>query len=708
MHIVSRSPCTRPAHTRKRLCKVSAGDLAQLTYPSGLTVFYRRNASGQITALDTKVPGSNKPTKPFIANLQYNALQMPTAWNWQHCTVPVGVTGTTPAATCAQAARQYDSAGRMTGNEFAAYGFDAASRINAITQNLYASLVSTSTATGTVTSSTSYYATPVSWSVGYDSRSRITSFNRINNPAGSNATASAAGNAAATFTYDPNSNRLSSINKVTSDTDLDGDFDQFDKASTTAQTLAIGAGTNKLLGFSQTLTSTKGTKTLSTSSQQVNYTLDAAGNLTSDGLRTFAYDATNRHSQTTVSKDGEASKITYLHNAMGQRVFKSEPQTGQTLPNETVLGTSFTNWLKTNFSWLYATAQTNATLGNSYVYADGQLPEYAMLGEYGNGGASSTGRTEYLWLPTDSGQAIPVGLFRGNRFYAVHADHLNTPRLINDDSNKAVWQWPYSAFGDNQPVGILKATTNPANAYTQDPATNARLQATSAAIVYNLRFAGQYSDSETGMFQNGFRSYMPGQASYSQFDPIGLAGGSNRRGYVGGNALMFADPYGLYSIDEFGSDASNAVVGFGDGVSKIVTLGLYSTADARRQLGIEGNVNMCSASYTGGKYAGYAWGVGTAWAAGLNGGANSVFWSGSGNMLRAQAYGKSLEMTLIGRAMNFAGEKTPYWAWKAASATYAANASGVATKIGEKAGNIWRTIEQPILNLRNIPINVVP
>jgi hypothetical protein len=53
-----------------------------------------------------------------------------------------------------------------------------------------------------------------------------------------------------------------------------GDFDRFDKASTTAQTLSIGAGTNQLLGFSQPLTSTKGTKILSTSSQQVNYTLE--------------------------------------------------------------------------------------------------------------------------------------------------------------------------------------------------------------------------------------------------------------------------------------------------------------------------------------------------------------------------------------------------------------------------------------------------
>jgi RHS repeat-associated protein len=355
------------------------------------------------------------------------------------------------------------------------------------------------------------------------------------------------------------------------------------------------------LGFSQTLTSTKGTKTLSTSSQQVNYTLDAAGNLTSDGLRSFAYDATNRHSQTTVSKDGEASKITYLHNALGQRVFKSEPQTGQTLPNETVLGTTFTNWLKTNFSWLYATAQTNATLGNSYVYADGQLPEYALLGEYGNGGASSTGRTEYLWLPTEngSGQAIPVGLFRSNRFYAVHADHLNTPRLINDDSNKAVWQWPYSAFGDNQPVGILKATTNPANAYTQDPTTNARLQATGAAVTFNLRYPGQYHDKESGLSYNYFRSYDSRTGRYSQSDPIGLQGGWNKFAYAELNPLSITDPMGL-----MGGGNGAAHRGPGPSVSIFGCMGLacasFGTQDSSTQYSAEitlgGGIEICDPS----------------------------------------------------------------------------------------------------------------
>jgi RHS repeat-associated protein len=153
-------------------------------------------------------------------------------------------------------------------------------------------------------------------------------------------------------------------------------------------------------------------------------------------------------------------------------------------------------------------------------------------------------------LPTEdgSGDAVPIGLYRNGKFFAVHSDHLNTPRKITDETNKLVWQWPYSAFGDNKPTGILKATVNPNNAYTQDPTTNARLQATNPAITFNLRHPGQYFDFETGLFYNTFRTYNSAQGRYTQNDPIGLGGGLNRFGYVDGSPLMFTDPLGLQSM----------------------------------------------------------------------------------------------------------------------------------------------------------------
>jgi RHS repeat-associated protein len=513
----------------------SAGDLAQITYPSGMNIFYRRSASGQIASIDAQRPRTSllraPAVAPLVSSISYTALNQPKAWSW-NC-----ITGNlyTPAIqqNCDAAARSFDADGRMTANELASYQFDAASRITQITQNLWASRTVTQTI-GTATNIvTELYPVPFTWQAGYDNRNRLTGFNR----AGSEQS----------YTYDANSNRLTSIAKKVSDTDIDGIFEATDRAATTAQALNIEAGSNKLLGFNQSVltqaTAANGTRrTVSNVISAVNYQLDANGNLISDGLRTFNYGADNRLDTIQITKDGEAAKITQLHNASGQRVFKSEPQTAQTLPNETTLGTSFTDWLKRNFQWLYATAQTNATLGTSYSYGDGNIPSWAMTGEYGNGGANSTGRVEYIWLPTDDGSAIPIGMFRGNRYYNLHSDHLGTPRLITDDAAKPVWQWSYSAFGDNKPTGILKATTNPNSAITNQPVL---LNATNPAIVMNARFAGQYWDSETGLAYNMQRYYRALHGDYTQPDLIGLTGGLNRTGYAVANPLRFTDPLGL-------------------------------------------------------------------------------------------------------------------------------------------------------------------
>lgn len=53
-----------------------------------------------------------------------------------------------------------------------------------------------------------------------------------------------------------------------------------------------------------------------------------------------------------------------------------------------------------------ASTGAGANIGTACVYADEQLPPWAILGEYGSDSAKGAGRTEYLWLPADD--AIPV------------------------------------------------------------------------------------------------------------------------------------------------------------------------------------------------------------------------------------------------------------------------------------------------------------
>ena len=126
----------------------------------------------------------------------------------------------------------------------------------------------------------------------------------------------------------------------------------------------------------------------------------------------------------------------------------------------------------------------------------------------------------------------------------MHTDHLGTPRKVTDDAGKVAWQWAYSAFGDNKPTGPLKSSSKVVAGQTIN-----MLKATQPTVMLNLRFPGQYFDSESNLSYNYFRSYWPAQGRYDQPDPIGLAGGWNRTGYVGGNPFGLIDPMGLTRQD---------------------------------------------------------------------------------------------------------------------------------------------------------------
>jgi len=230
---------------------------------------------------------------------------------------------------------------------------------------------------------------------------------------------------------------------------------------------------------------------------------DAAGHLTGDGVLIFEYDPRGQISKITNTTSG--SIATYLSNALGQRVRKVVD--GQV--TDTVYGEE---------------------LG---------MASYP-LGNYQSGHAENT--TEYIYLPTDQGP-MPVAVQIGANLYAIDADHLNTPRRLTDQNGNPVWQWVITGFGELEPTtaetGFTRARLNtgtPAIAGTQ-------------AVEFNLRYPGQQYDAETGLYYNHHRYYDPYlTVGYTQADPLGLDGGWNRYGYVGGNPVNGIDPAGLWSV----------------------------------------------------------------------------------------------------------------------------------------------------------------
>jgi RHS repeat-associated protein len=208
------------------------------------------------------------------------------------------------------------------------------------------------------------------------------------------------------------------------------------------------------------------------------YAYDAAGNTLSYAGATFTYN--NRGRMVTATNGGVTA--TYTYNALGQRIKR--------------------------------TASGITTL---YVYDEAGH----LAGEYTSTGALIQ---ETVWLGD-----IPVATLRPNGsggviVYYVHADHLNTPRLVTDTSNNLRWKW------DSDPFGATQPNENPASL---------------GAFTYNLRFPGQQYDAVVGLHYNYFRDYDPASGRYSQSDPIGLGGGINTYGYVSANPVMSIDPRGL-------------------------------------------------------------------------------------------------------------------------------------------------------------------
>jgi len=112
--------------------------------------------------------------------------------------------------------------------------------------------------------------------------------------------------------------------------------------------------------------------------------------------------------------------------------------------------------------------------------------------------------------------------------YYIHTNQVDAPLAITNSYGDIVWKSNYTPFG----IAELN----------EDVDGNGEL------VEYNLRFPGQYYDKESGLHYNYFRDYDPELGRYIQSDPIGLAGGINTYGYVGGNPISYFDPYGLAKI----------------------------------------------------------------------------------------------------------------------------------------------------------------
>ena len=226
----------------------------------------------------------------------------------------------------------------------------------------------------------------------------------------------------------------------------------------------------------------------------IGYTIDAAGNRTKDSTTTWVVNARGRVSQVQVISGATTNIYNYLINGQNLRVRKTGPST--VVPQGTQV----------------------------FVYDEAGR----LIGEYDNLGRA---RNEHVWL-ADRPVALIVYTYSGTSttpltttYYSVEADHLGTPRLITDSTQAQRWTWHSAPYGDTLP--------------NEKPGA-------AVALVYNLRFPGQYFDKETNLHYNWNRDYESTTGRYIESDPIGLAGGINSFLYVAGHPIARSDRTGLF------------------------------------------------------------------------------------------------------------------------------------------------------------------
>lgn len=227
---------------------------------------------------------------------------------------------------------------------------------------------------------------------------------------------------------------------------------------------------------------------------------DAFGRQSAHGRQLLRYD--DAHRLTAVLEDGKTI-ASYRYDALGNRIAKT-------------VGAETTFFLYDSARRLVAEADAGGRVETQYLYIDNE--PVAMM--RANGGA----RTRDL--------------------YSIHADARGLPLAVTDDERNVVWRAQFDAFGNLRQAPVMVPVTRSAGPSLVSEAH----AAAPASFAIPLRMAGQYSDTETGLYYNVHRYYDPAQGRYITPDPTGLAGGEHAYQYAGGDPLGKIDPLGLFEI----------------------------------------------------------------------------------------------------------------------------------------------------------------
>ena len=413
----------------------------------------------------------------------------------------------------------YDSLDRLTSNangysQVTRYTYDLANRVAAIAypQGI---LGPWKYATGTV-------------SRAYDAEGNLTAVsdwlshtNTFSYDADANLTAQTLGDGStATYGYDPN-DQLTTIN----DSSPNGlSF----TASYTRTPAELLASANESQNPSQTYAYDQVGRLKGATAQGLltsSYGYDNADNLTglpsTTGSASQSYDNAN---QLTTAIDGTTGvKQTFGYDPLGERTSQTNTSSGaqQTYGYDQAGElTTYTSAAQNAANQKAGTTYPTATY--SYDATGQRLNRNNTVETYDRTSSLplllTDGRTSYIYRPGD----LPLEQIQSNgNVHYYHHDQLGSTRALTDQSGKPTDTYNYDPYGNPQGTNLATAsTTNP------------------------LLYAGQYTDSESGLQYDRTRFYDPASGQFLTHDPIEDLT-REPYAYAGDSPTNYTDPLGL-------------------------------------------------------------------------------------------------------------------------------------------------------------------
>jgi len=217
------------------------------------------------------------------------------------------------------------------------------------------------------------------------------------------------------------------------------------------------------------------------------FSYDANGNLTSDGIRSYTYDAENR----LVTVTQGSSSWSYVYDYLGRRIQKS--------------GTGITTIRSIYDGWnLIAESDLSGSQVRRFVW--GLDVSGSLQGAGGVGGLLE----------------IDADLTSANTYFPLYDASHNVIGLYSSSGSLAA-AYEYDPFGNLQTIAGSYGASNP------------------------FRSATKYTDTETGFVYYGKRYYMPALGRFINRDPIEEAGGVNLYGFCGNDGVNGWDLLGMDS-----------------------------------------------------------------------------------------------------------------------------------------------------------------